>query len=87
MSLLTVWIIYTAVGLVGFGAVFVWAVRSGQFTELDRQRHMALDADHLPEPVDSKISVSRADAYAWKVLISIAFAAIAAALVIGAKGG
>lgn len=87
MSLLAVWIIYTTVGMIGFGAVFVWAIRTRQFTELDRQRYIALNAEALPDSGDRPGRVSRLDAYAWPALFVIAFAAIGAALWLGAKGG
>lgn len=41
-ALLTMWITFTVVALLGVIAVFVWAVRSRQFANQDRARYLAL---------------------------------------------
>jgi nitrogen fixation-related uncharacterized protein len=43
-SLLTVWITFTVVALIGMTAVLVWAVRAGQFGDQDRARRLPLDS-------------------------------------------
>lgn len=53
MTLLTAWVIYAVIGIAAYSAAFVWAVRTRQFTELDRASRIALkdlepcDADKL----------------------------------------
>jgi cbb3-type cytochrome oxidase maturation protein len=42
MDLLTIWILYAVVGVTLFSALFVWAVRSGQFRDQQRARHLPL---------------------------------------------
>ena len=41
-SLLLVWVTFTVVALAGVLAVFVWAVRSRQFSDQDRARYLPL---------------------------------------------
>ncbi len=48
MGLLTMWIFSTAVGIITFSVLFLWAVRSGQFREQERARHLPLE----PPPDD-----------------------------------
>lgn len=37
------WILYAVVGVFVFAALFVWAVRTGQFHDQERARHLPLD--------------------------------------------
>jgi len=43
-ALLTVWVTFTVVALLGIVAALVWAVRSGQFSGQDRARHLPLES-------------------------------------------
>jgi cbb3-type cytochrome oxidase maturation protein len=43
MDLLTIWILYAIIGVTIFSALFVWAVRSGQFRDQERARHLPLE--------------------------------------------
>jgi cbb3-type cytochrome oxidase maturation protein len=52
--LLIAWIVFSAVAFVGVAAFFVWAVRSGQFSQQDRARGLALESG-IPEK--KKISI------------------------------
>jgi cbb3-type cytochrome oxidase maturation protein len=47
-QLLIMWIVYSVVALAGVAAFFVWAVRSGQFSQQDRARGLALKSG-IPE--------------------------------------
>ena len=47
--LLILWITFTAIALAGVIAVFIWALRSGQFRQQDRARHLALRSEIPPE--------------------------------------
>lgn len=42
MAVLTMWIMYAVLGVTLFAMVFLWAVRTGQFRDQERARHMAL---------------------------------------------
>jgi cbb3-type cytochrome oxidase maturation protein len=44
MALLLLWIVYALVGVSVFSAVFIWAVRAGQFRDQDRARYLPLEA-------------------------------------------
>ena len=43
MQLLLLWIGYALVGVSLFSAIFLWAVRSGQFRDQDRARYLPLE--------------------------------------------
>ena len=47
MTLVTVWLLYSALGIVIFAALFLWAVRAGQFRDQERARHLPLQ--HPPD--------------------------------------
>jgi len=47
MTLVTVWLLYSALGVAIFAALFLWAVRAGQFRDQDRARHLPLN--HPPD--------------------------------------
>ena len=49
-SLLLVWVAFAAMALAGAIAVLVWAVRSGQFADQDRARHLPLTSGIPAEP-------------------------------------
>ncbi|MDO8588179.1 MAG: hypothetical protein Q7T82_14220 [Armatimonadota bacterium] len=85
MTFLDIWIAYAIVGTTIFSAVFVWAVRSRQFTELDRQRYIALNAADLREHGDAGRRPNRIDRYTWLGLLLITFALMAAAVWLGAN--
>lgn len=87
MSLLTAWVIYTIAGVAAFSVVFVWAVRSRQFTELDRQRYIALRVDEPSETARTRRVPNRIDRYTWVALLALSIAAMATAIVMGLRGG
>lgn len=87
MTLVVAWTIYTVVGVSLFSAVFVWAVRTRQFTELDRQSRIALAT---PEPLEQTAqarAVSRVDKLGLVIVALVAVAVIAAALWLGLGSG
>ena len=49
MTLLAMWLTYTVFGVTFFSLVFLWAVRSRQFSDRERARHLALDEATPPE--------------------------------------
>ena len=50
MGLLTMWILYAVIGVTIFSLLFLWAVRSGQFRDQQRARHLPLDRPPEREP-------------------------------------
>ena len=66
MTFLEVWVGYAFVGVLVFSFMFTWAVRTGQFSGLDRARHLALRA---AEPIEDSEGTSphpsRLDRYTW----------------------
>ena len=70
MTFLDVWVGYTIAGVFLFTAVFVWAARNGQFSNLDRGRHIPLKADRLIEnPGNPETPPSQIDRYTWVSLL------------------
>ncbi len=57
MSLLVMWTTFSVLALAGVIAVFVWAIRSRQFSDQDRARYLALDwpaKEDRPKPGECK---------------------------------
>ena len=87
MTFVDVWIIYAIFGSVAFCAVFVWAVRTGQFSDLDRARYLALNAAK-PYETDEPERVPRSvDRYTVLVLMLLTLGAITSAILMGIRGG
>lgn len=82
MTFLDVWIGYTIFGTALFSAIFVWAVRARQFSDLDRARFIPLSDE---EQESSNHKPGRIDRYTWVVLALLTVAAITMALVIGLR--
>lgn len=77
MTFLQVWIGYSIFGITVYSAVFVWAVRNGQFTDFDRARYIALKSDSMqPEGDPSAASVSLFDRFMWAGLFVLLLAVI-----------
>lgn len=79
MTLLMVWVWYSIVGFGIFCGVFIWAVRTGQFTDLDRQRYIALNCARQVEKHRDCVP-GRLDRYTIPALIFITFAVVIAVL-------
>ncbi len=47
-ALLVTWLISLALSLVTVSALFLWGVRTGQFSEPDRARYLALPGEPPP---------------------------------------
>lgn len=70
MTFLDVWVGYTIAGVFLFTAVFLWAARNRQFSNLDKGRYIPLKADRLIEkPGDPEIKPSQIDRYTWVSLL------------------
>ena len=84
MTFLDVWIGYTIFGISLFSAIFVWAVRARQFSDLERGRYIPLsDNDNSEQKSDTDRQPAKIDKYTWVALALITIAAVTAALFIG----
>jgi nitrogen fixation-related uncharacterized protein len=83
MTFIDVWIGYAIFGVTLFSVVFAWAVRTRQFSDLDRGRYIPLDADHPSEAGGGR--VSRIDRWGLRVMVLIAAALLIAAVVVGIR--
>ncbi|HEX3000558.1 MAG TPA: cbb3-type cytochrome oxidase assembly protein CcoS [Armatimonadota bacterium] len=84
MTLLDVWLGYTAIGVMIFSILFAWAVRNGQFADMERARRIALDA---AKPVErSRTRVSTLDRYTWVGIVLIALAMLGSVLWVALRG-
>ena len=86
MTFLDVWIGYAIFGVTIFSAVFVWAVRARQFTDLDRARYIALKSEQPIESAGSR-AVGRLDRYTWVGLAVLTLAVVVSGLWLGLRGG
>ena len=55
MDLLTIWILYAVIGVTLFSLLFVWAVRSGQFRDQQRARHLPLENPQQEQPGEQPV--------------------------------
>lgn len=55
-----------------YAACFIWAVRNGQFTELDRQRYIAIGEDDLSLKEDEAQQPGTIDRYILFFIILLA---------------
>lgn len=82
MTFLEVWIGYSIFGITAFSMVFIWAVRTKQFTDFDRARYLALKPSVIEEPEtpNSPGKVSKIDQYTWLGLLLLLLCVIGAVL-------
>jgi len=83
LTFIDVWIGYAIFGVTLFSVVFAWAVRTRQFSEMDRGRYIPLDEDQGSDAGGG--SVSRVDKWGLRVMVLIAAAMLVAAVVIGIR--
>ena len=82
MSFLKIWLVFAGCGAVVFSAVFVWAVRSRQFSDMDRARYIALQ-DGQTERRDASEPVSCLDRCMPLFLVLLAAAVVASTVWMG----
>ena len=59
MAILTIWILYTIIGATVFSLLFLWAVRTRQFSDQERARYFPLHGlEEEPSP-EQKQNASR----------------------------
>lgn len=86
MTFIDVWITYAVFGALIFSGVFVWAVRAGQFCNIENARDIPLRAA-APVEDDSGRSVGRLDRYTWIFLGLVLCGVIVAVLRVAVGGG
>jgi nitrogen fixation-related uncharacterized protein len=84
-AFVNLWIGYAIFGSVVLSAIFVWAVRTRQFTELNRQRYIALRAADALE-TERAANPGKLDRYTWFALAILTLAMITAGLWVGIRG-
>jgi nitrogen fixation-related uncharacterized protein len=74
------WIALTATGIIASIVVFIWAIRTGQFSDQGRARYLPL-ADGVTHAEDDHQPARRAESYAMIVIIAIGLAAMISAVI------
>jgi cbb3-type cytochrome oxidase maturation protein len=64
------WILFTATGIIASIAIFIWAIRSGQFADQGRARYLALE-DEPSALGDAPKSTRSMEAYALLGVIGV----------------
>jgi len=83
MTFMDVWIGYAIFGVTLFSLVFAWAVRTRQFSDLDRGRYIPLDPD---EPREAKLAkASLLDRWGLRLMLIVAAGMLVAAVIVGAR--
>lgn len=82
MSFIETWVACAIAGVALFLTAFVWAVRTRQFSELDRAGYVPLDKSAPDAP---QKPAAHADRWALRILLILATAAILAAIILGLK--
>ncbi len=82
MSFIQTWVACAIAGVALFLTAFVWAVRTRQFSELDRARYAPLEKSGPDSP---QKPASLADRWALRALVILATAAILSAIILGLR--
>jgi len=78
------WLFLVVISLIVSLAAFIWALRSGQFSDQERARYLPLGKDLLSEPIPGVSRAKRrAHTAALFFIAAIGFTAFAAALTLG----
>lgn len=86
MTFLDVWIGYAICGVTLFSLVFVWAVRTRQFTDFDRARYIALNAAESVENAEQyKRKPNFLDRYMWLFLVLLLIAVLSIVFWLGLR--
>ena len=86
MTFLDVWIGYAIFGVTLFSLVFVWAVRTRQFTDFDRARYIALNAAEQVESAEQyKRRPGLIDRYTWVFLVLLLLSVITVVFWLGLR--
>jgi cbb3-type cytochrome oxidase maturation protein len=74
-------IVLTATGIGVSIAVFIWAIKSGQFSDQGRARYLPLSVENPVPPAD-KPSKPLAEVYAMVFILVMGFVAIGSAVIL-----
>jgi cbb3-type cytochrome oxidase maturation protein len=85
MSLVIVWVAWSIFGGLVFSAMFIWAVRTRQFTEMDRQRYIALRGAQPNEGESDGLRLSLPDRYIGLILAALALGMLIATFWVGLR--
>lgn len=77
MTFVQVWVGYAVFGCLLFSSAFLWAVRQGQFHDMDEARFLALDKSSHPDQSDLA-KPSKADRAAVAGLLVVALGVLVA---------
>ena len=75
------WIVLTATGIGVSIAVFIWAIKSGQFSDQGRARYLPLSVENPVPPAD-KPSRLPAEVYALVFILAMGFVAMGSAVIL-----
>ncbi len=77
------WLFLVGISLIASIAAFVWALRTGQFSDQDRARYLPLGKDLLSEPIIVVSSAKRkVHLISMWIITAMGFIAFAAALML-----
>ena len=86
MAFIEIWIGYTFFGVSALSAMFIWAVRKKQFSNLGRGGSIPLDADTMPGDTDQMEHTPKwADRYTPVILASLVCISLILALWLGMR--
>lgn len=80
-----VWIGYAIFGVTLFSLVFAWAVRTRQFSDLDRGRYIPLDSAGAEPEVRENAGDCRLDKWGLRVIVLIAASLLLSAVIVGIR--
>ncbi len=75
------WIILTGIGIGASIAIFIWAMKSGQFSDQGRARYLPLSAEPQMPPVENPSRLS-AEVYALIFILALGFLAAGGAVML-----
>jgi cbb3-type cytochrome oxidase maturation protein len=73
------WIVLTAIGIAASILVFIWAIKSGQFSDQGRARYLPL-CDESPDDVCQRTSAFRFEALALILVVVVVLSAMVGAV-------
>ena len=85
MTIVWIWVANVIYAAAVISAALLWAVRTKQFSDMDRPRHFALDAEPLDDASTRRRSPGRLVRYAWAQLLLDTAALFAVVLVLGIR--
>ncbi len=75
------WIVLTGIGIGASIAVFIWAIKSGQFSDQERARYLPLSVENSGPPAD-KPSRLPAEVYALVFILAMGLVAMGSVVIL-----